>query len=605
MKKRILGIVLCLIMALSLLPTEILAKEVIRVDFVIQERLNLVHFLGTSSAEQFVSQSINEGEPIGYLPVVVRTNDDKIFDGWYTEKIGGKKVTVDTSFNEYTILYDHWIDAPTSTDTVIGSIQINNIGTHNSYTETDYSNASTAPTVKGKDNVTVNAVTGGTLFNIIRGVYATGREFTDSDRMSEHADYTVITEIKIKPGYRINKETQYSAQNGQIYRKDFFGDVDGDGSFEYDGDWFAGATRVKLYIALKGPDDAPFFYVAPKGGEANNGEKFAFNFELSKQAKEIVLQMKTDDGWANLDSIDLKAETFFTPAYENTSKTFRLLATDWAVGVNYTGSVASPEFTVTWSGTDPDPTTEYAVNVSSGIAEYQDKPNSYGFRPWVTTDKATAGTQIRLTADENFEKMFSGWTFNQSVTYISGTSDDKQIIILMPAGDLIATANYIEVFATQPQSGTVSVGSNYIASWALNETPTSDNYRLYTVNGNGEKIFEGWCKAISATISGAGKTAGTTETYCVSIQYDSVEYFSNEFTVTWVDAPAFLKGDVNGDGVVTDADAVYLLYYTFFGDAGYPVNQPCDFNGDGAVTDADAVYLLYYTFFGEESYPLH
>ena len=68
---------------------------------------------------------------------------------------------------------------------------------------------------------------------------------------------------------------------------------------------------------------------------------------------------------------------------------------------------------------------------------------------------------------------------------------------------------------------------------------------------------------------------------------------------------SFLKGDVNGDGVVTDADAVYLLYYTFFGDAGYPVNQPCDFNGDGAVTDADAVYLLYYTFFGEESYPLH
>ena len=69
--------------------------------------------------------------------------------------------------------------------------------------------------------------------------------------------------------------------------------------------------------------------------------------------------------------------------------------------------------------------------------------------------------------------------------------------------------------------------------------------------------------------------------------------------------PTVLKGDVNGDDEVTDADAVYLLYYTFFGDESYPVNQPCDFNGDGEVTDADAVYLLYYTFFGEESYPLH
>ena len=69
--------------------------------------------------------------------------------------------------------------------------------------------------------------------------------------------------------------------------------------------------------------------------------------------------------------------------------------------------------------------------------------------------------------------------------------------------------------------------------------------------------------------------------------------------------PSVLLGDVNNDGVVTDADAVYLLYYTFFGDGEYPVNQPCDFNGDGAVTDADAVYLLYYTFFGAEEYPLH
>lgn len=69
--------------------------------------------------------------------------------------------------------------------------------------------------------------------------------------------------------------------------------------------------------------------------------------------------------------------------------------------------------------------------------------------------------------------------------------------------------------------------------------------------------------------------------------------------------PAVLPGDVNGDGEVTDADAVYLLYNTFFGDEEYPVSQPCDFNGDGEVTDADAVYLLYYTFFGAEEYPLH
>ena len=64
----------------------------------------------------------------------------------------------------------------------------------------------------------------------------------------------------------------------------------------------------------------------------------------------------------------------------------------------------------------------------------------------------------------------------------------------------------------------------------------------------------------------------------------------------------YILGDVNGDGYVTDADAVHLLYYTIFPE-DYPINQIADFNGDGYVTDADAVHLLYYTIFPED-YPL-
>ncbi len=67
-------------------------------------------------------------------------------------------------------------------------------------------------------------------------------------------------------------------------------------------------------------------------------------------------------------------------------------------------------------------------------------------------------------------------------------------------------------------------------------------------------------------------------------------------------APAYVTGDLNEDGKVTDADAVYLLMYTFFAET-YPVNQPVDYNDDGKITDADTVYLLMFTFF-PNTYPL-
>lgn len=65
----------------------------------------------------------------------------------------------------------------------------------------------------------------------------------------------------------------------------------------------------------------------------------------------------------------------------------------------------------------------------------------------------------------------------------------------------------------------------------------------------------------------------------------------------------YVIGDLNGDKKVTDADAIYLLYYTLLPDL-YPINQSADYNGDGKVTDADAIYLLYYTLL-PDLYPLH
>ena len=65
----------------------------------------------------------------------------------------------------------------------------------------------------------------------------------------------------------------------------------------------------------------------------------------------------------------------------------------------------------------------------------------------------------------------------------------------------------------------------------------------------------------------------------------------------------YTPGDIDGLAGISDADARYLLMYTFFPE-DYPVDQSCDFNGDNSVDDNDARYLLMHTFFPED-YPLN
>ena len=72
---------------------------------------------------------------------------------------------------------------------------------------------------------------------------------------------------------------------------------------------------------------------------------------------------------------------------------------------------------------------------------------------------------------------------------------------------------------------------------------------------------------------------------------------------TAVFAEAGTRGDFDGDNTVTDADVIYLLWYTVFPE-DYPVSGDADFDKDGAITDADVIYLLWHTVFPED-YPLN
>ena len=177
---------------------------------------------------------------------------------------------------------------------------------------------------------------------------------------------------------------------------------------------------------------------------------------------------------------------------------------------------------------EPDPDFSYTVHVNNGTANVR---NGYVWQP---IDEAKAGTEIQLVADSFATKVFNNWTFNQPVTFTQGASDSNSTTyITMPPGNFEATANYVDVYSSQPSDGFATVGLDYTVTWSLNKVPTSDKYRLYSVDGDGNRSWIAWVNATSATISGAGKTDGLTEIYCVSIDYNGEQFFSDNFNITW------------------------------------------------------------------------
>lgn len=90
---------------------------------------------------------------------------------------------------------------------------------------------------------------------------------------------------------------------------------------------------------------------------------------------------------------------------------------------------------------------------------------------------------------------------------------------------------------------------------------------------------------------------------CMYIRTVPTHNYDENYICTECGDVDYVPGDIDGVDGVTDADAEYLLMFTFFPE-DYPVNQTCDFNGDGKINDADAEHLLMYTFFPED-YPLN
>jgi len=177
-------------------------------------------------------------------------------------------------------------------------------------------------------------------------------------------------------------------------------------------------------------------------------------------------------------------------------------------------------------------------------------------------ESITIPTNPTKPADNTYSYTFAGW--------------DKPLVDC--AGDVTYIATYTSTYIEHTVIFQNSDGSIlFQKTYHYGETVEVPAEPQKPGEGSANYVFAGWDREVTACTGNAIYTA--------------------------VYALACVQGDMNDDGEITDADALYLLRHTLFPQR-YPLQQSGDVNGDGEVTDADALYLLRYTLFPQR-YPLY
>lgn len=86
----------------------------------------------------------------------------------------------------------------------------------------------------------------------------------------------------------------------------------------------------------------------------------------------------------------------------------------------------------------------------------------------------------------------------------------------------------------------------------------------------------------------------------VALTFEAFEDHSIMATFVGIDAEG--EFDLNGDDVINDQDAIYLLWQILFPEQ-LPADNGSDIDGNGTVNADDVTYLLWHTLF-PDLYPL-
>ena len=529
MKKKtpkLLSILLCCVMLIGLLPTTALAANNF-VDFLTTD--NNVEFAETGETGFYRVNLYGNGKAMK-LPLVYRTDDLTLkFDGWYTAKDGGEKVTEDTVFNGYTILYDRWTAANIDSGKIINSITIPNSALVNGYTEIEYINAS--------ETLSLAGVVSSKNYAVYNGLNAYGSQVTGAETIDTSKDYSVVTSIKLEDGYYFAPNISLTAQNGVRAGVTYHAIVDGVAVTT--NTWNSLATTVQICINFPaGGNNNVGFTTEPQSGVVEAGQPYNFTWAVSGAPTAAELQVKNGNEWAKVDNLTV-GNANGTIAAQTGTKTYRVFVT------YANGSIYSNEFTVTWFDANAN---SFSMSPASGIIK---NGADYDFT-WACVRTPATATIERKTGDDWTSPEDLGTATSRTIIYKDAYANSTQtfrIKATMATGDpfyseeFTVTYKSTPLFSVQPGNGKVAVGSTYTVNYTV-QTSAGDgefdgnNSVLQKKNGGN---WENVSTSVYATETVVpAQNSATTETYRVGIKIGSNDLlYSEPFTVQWVDDYTF------------------------------------------------------------------
>ncbi|MBR2968401.1 MAG: hypothetical protein IKC36_01005 [Clostridia bacterium] len=363
MKTKMKGLLIICLMATMILsafaivPLTVNAASNVRVDFCLTNgALENNVFFENDSSKYFMTQQTKADGTLASLEDLYRTDSlDLEFDGWYTQE--GEKVTLETVFTEYTILYDRWKETTLTDEDIISALEIGTpllevgktAGTYgvNSITLTD-----------NRLTVAGISVYGGL------NAYRTNK-LDDSDVLEAGKSYSLRVELHTKSGELIDDQLMghctatYGLVANMVYSHDNSG--------IFTTQWTNRENKIQVIINY---DYENYYFTSDLEDKAvENGQSPQYTVYVSNNASVQGMELFVENAngtWASLGAV---TGQFNIPANSNVIKQYR-------VEVTYQNGfvISSNTFKVDW----------YDPNAPKFIAQPTDYDVAYGTNVLVT-----------------------------------------------------------------------------------------------------------------------------------------------------------------------------------------------------------------------------